>query len=177
MLRDPWRHEHCTQLADMPEDRENETSDIVVRTLREADLEDIVRIDAKVGGTPRRDYYKKKVARALLDTSVQISLAAELEGRVVGFLLGSVYYGDFGQPEAVATIDAVGVAPDAARRGVGRALFLQLVRNLKGMRVERIETQVDFSNSELLLFFQRMGFIPSRRLSLEKALDPTELEG
>ncbi|MBI4821311.1 MAG: GNAT family N-acetyltransferase [Deltaproteobacteria bacterium] len=160
----------------MNEDRENEGSDVLVRVLRQDDLEDIVRIDAKASGRPRRDYYKNKVERALRDTSVQISLAAELEGRVVGFLLGSVYYGDFGQPEAVATIDAMGVAPDSGRKGVGRALFAQLARNLKAMRVERIETQVDFSSYELLSFFQRMGFMPSRRLSLEKALDPTELE-
>lgn len=149
----------------------SENEECVVRLLGADDLDAIVRIDAEATGHPRRDYFRLRVQRALAETSVRVSLVAELEGRVVGFLLGSVYYGEYGVPEPVATIDAIGVSSSHARHGVGRALFSQLATNLKGMRVERVQTQVDWSSFNLLGFFHKLGFRPAPRLSLERALD------
>ncbi len=145
-------------------------AEVDVRLLREADLDAIVRIDAQATGEPRRDYFRLRVQRALQETSVQVSLAAEVEGRVVGFLLGSVFYGDYGVPEPVATIEAIGVDADRARSGVGKALWRQLAVNLKGMRIERVLTQVDWSRFELLAFFHSLGFRPAPRISLEREL-------
>lgn len=147
-----------------------EAKEIEVRLLREGDLEAIVRIDAQSSGKPRRDYYRLRLARALADTSVRISLAAVIDGMVVGFLMGSVYYGDYGVVEPVATIDAIGVDADNARHGVGRALWRQLAVNLKAMRIDRVQTQVEWSAFELLAFFHKIGFRPASRISLERAL-------
>lgn len=148
-----------------------ETPNIEVRLLRSDDLEAVVRIDAQAWGKPRRDYYRLRLERALVDTSVRISLAAVADGRVVGFLLGSVFYGDFGVPEPVATIDAIGVDDAHARHGVGRSLWKQLATNLKGMRIDRVQTQVEWSSFELLAFFHKLGFKPASRLCLDRNLE------
>jgi ribosomal protein S18 acetylase RimI-like enzyme len=152
-------------------DKDESTKDIEVRLLGAEDLEAVVRIDAQATGHPRRDYFRLRLERALIDTSVRISLAAVIDGSVVGFLLGSVFYGDFGIPEPMATIDAIGVEAARAKHGVGRALWRQLATNLKGMRIDRVETQVEWSSLELLAFFHKLGFRPASRLCLERALD------
>lgn len=152
-------------------DTVQETPEIEVRLLRADDLEAVVRIDAQAWGKPRRDYYRLRIERAMVDTSVRVSLAAVVDGHVVGFLLGSVFYGDFGVPEPVATIDAIGVDTKYARHGVGRALWKQLATNLKGMRVDRVQTQVEWSSFELLGFFHKLGFKPASRLCLDRALE------
>lgn len=153
-----------------------EAIDVDVRTLTEADLDAIVRIDAKSSGTPRREYFRQKLRDALERSSVRISLAAIHQGRVVGFLLGSVYYGEFGRAETTATLEAIAIEPELKGHGVGRALWRQLAVNLKGMRVERVDTLVRWNNLELLGFFQQLGFAPSSRLCLERILDPEKDE-
>ena len=92
-----------------------ETDSIVVRTMREDDLNQVVAIDATASGRRRPQYFELMIQRALKDAALQISLVAELEGAVVGFLIASLYYGEYGLVEPAASIDAIGVHPD--RRG------------------------------------------------------------
>lgn len=148
-----------------------EPIEVEVRAIRAEDLEDVIRIDAKNSGAPRRDYFRLKLAESLDKTSVRVSLAAVHDRRVVGFLLASVFYGDFGILERTANLEAIGVLPELAGQGVGRALWRQLALNLKGMRIERVETQVDWRELDLLGFFHQLGFAPASRLCLERRLD------
>lgn len=144
-----------------------ETDKVTVRHMAERDLDAIVKIDATITGCARKEYYQQKHKAALHETGVKISLVAELEGFVAGFLMGSVYYGEFGRVEPTAVIDTVGVAPDYRNRHVGHALMRQLLMNLRGLRVEKVQTQVDWNEWELLQFFMRQGFQPVPRLCLE----------
>lgn len=153
------------------DDEVPETEEFVVRSLAARDLDDVVRIDAHASGRARPEYYRIKLKRALEETSVRISLAAEKDGAMVGFLMASVYYGDFGQFEPVATLEDISVLPSFAGRGVGRALFTQFIRNVKAMRVDRIQTQVDWANWALLSFLRHMNFVPAPRICIERKLD------
>ncbi len=141
-----------------------------IRTLRPEDLEDIARIDARVGGRPRKEYLRGKL-EASQRGGVHISLCADVDGRPVGFLMGSVFYGEYGQAEPVATIDTLAVHPDFQGRGVGRALWRQLAENLLGLRVARVQTQVQWNDWRLLRFLEKVGFAPAKRICLEAALD------
>jgi ribosomal protein S18 acetylase RimI-like enzyme len=148
----------------------DDATELLVRTLKASDLEDIIRIDANNFGEPRRDYYRLKLELAMAETSVRMSLGAELDGMLVGFLFGSVFYGDYGMPERVATLDTLGVHPDFARRGVATALWDQFIGNLKGLRVDRIRTQVPWSNWQLMTFFQKLGFAPGSHICIDRTL-------
>jgi len=149
---------------------ELDTDRIPVRTLGLADLDAVVRIDAESTGGPRTDFYRTKIQRALEDSSLQLSLAAELDGQVVGFLIVAFYYGEFGLPETIAVVEAIGVHPEYRRRHVGRALMRQLEMNLGALGVETVRTEVDWAQLELLHFLARSGFRPAPRLCLEKTL-------
>lgn len=141
-----------------------------VRALRLDDCARLVRIDQALSGRNRRAWYEGKIRRALGDADVNISLGAEREGLLVGALLGSVHYGEFGLPEPVAILDTVLVDPAFARQGVGRAMLEQLLLNLAALRIERLRTEVAWTEFELLGFFARSGFTPTSRLVLELAV-------
>lgn len=142
-------------------------SRITVRALRAADLERIVQMDAQNTGRNRALWFEGKLKRALQDADVRVSLGAESDGRLVGALLGSVQYGEFGLPEPVAVLDTVLVDKNFRGHGVGRAMMLQMLRNFQGLRIERVRTEVGDKQGELLGFFRSLGFAPSPRLVLE----------
>ncbi|MBI3930276.1 MAG: GNAT family N-acetyltransferase [Armatimonadetes bacterium] len=155
-------------MNELEELKPGEIPGIPVRTLEERDLDAIVRIDALHVGRSRREYFRKKVEAALRDTGVRVSLVAEQDGLVVGFLMGAVYYGEFGRSEASAVLDSIGVHPDFGRHGIGKALLEQLCKNLAALGVERLETQVEWSDWALTSFLAGHGFHPAPRLCLER---------
>ncbi len=138
-----------------------------IRRLRPSDMEAVVRLDAKITGRRRQKYFDTKLKIALADTGIEVSLAAELDGMFVGFLLARVYYGEFGVTETVAVLDTLDVHPDFRSKGVGSRLLQQLKTNLRALGISTLQTQVDWSDSELLTFLQRSGFRLSQRVSLD----------
>jgi GNAT superfamily N-acetyltransferase len=142
-----------------------------VRAMTPADLSDIARIDRDLTGRDRSAYLQAKLAEAVDDASLRVSLTARRDGASVGFLMARVDRGDFGRTEPVAVIDTLGVAPAHARRGVGRALLSQLFANLGALRVERVETLVASRDLGLLGFLFAAGFAPSQRLPFVRRID------
>jgi ribosomal protein S18 acetylase RimI-like enzyme len=149
-----------------------EVDDVLVRELGARDLDAVVRIDAKLVGRQRREYYARKIAEATEEAGIRISLLAEVEGCVAGFLLGRLYYGEFGLPEPVAIVDSVGVDPGFQGRGVGRALLAQLETNLRAIGIDTVQTQVEWRQAGLLAFLAAEGFQPIPTLTLEKRFGP-----
>ncbi len=143
---------------------------VLVRDLRPTDLDAIVKIDAEYSGRTRREYYQRKLAEATKETGLKISLAAEVSGVFAGFLLGRLYFGEFGLPEPTAIVDSIGVRGDFRGRHVGAALFAQLETNVRAVGIEVLETQVDWDRFQLLGFLAGHGFKPAPILTLQKRL-------
>lgn len=142
-----------------------------VRRLRPTDLDRVVALDALVTGRERRGYFVHKLAENLLDTSVQVSLGAEVDGILVGFLLARVWTGEFGLTDPVAVLDTIGVQPQFQHHGVGEALLAQLATNLRGLNVATLRTEIAWDGFELLRFFHHHGFRPAPRLCLDLDLE------
>ncbi len=151
-------------------DNENdvlEHESINVRLIEERDLNDVVRIDTKNSGYRREGYLKTKMEECLKGTGIVISLVAELDGMVVGFIMGDLYYGEFGRAEKSVQISTLGVNPDFARRGIAGAMLRQFLMNVKALHVHKVETLVDWDrNFDLMGFFRKAGFHPGRRFHL-----------
>jgi ribosomal protein S18 acetylase RimI-like enzyme len=143
----------------------------IMRVMRHADLDAIVAIDEKVSGQNRRDYYERKAA-TLLDKrhTINSSLVAEIDGRVVGFMMGDIYFGEFGIPDTSATIEALGVDPALQNRGIASELLDQFIMNTKAAGVDRIYTLVNWDDFALEHFFAAHKFVPSRLINLELVL-------
>ena len=150
-----------------------ETDQVLVRTMTADDLDAVVRIDAAASGRRRPTYFGKLIERSVQHADLCISLVAELDGQVAGFVVGTLYYGEFGVAEPSAGIDVIGVDGRYRRRKVGRALMRQLRINLAALRITSLRTEVSWDDFGLLAFFRSAGFRPSSRLCLERELDPT----
>ncbi len=144
---------------------------LIVRVMKEEDMDDIVDIDARVLGQRRRVYYERKCALALDDARQLVtSLVGEQEGQVIGFIMGNVYLGEFGIPETMASLDTIGVHPDYQGQGLAIELMKEFVTNLKKAGVERIYTLVNWNDWDLLRFFEKSGFTPAKVVNLELTL-------
>jgi ribosomal protein S18 acetylase RimI-like enzyme len=153
-----------------------ETDAVLVRTMREDDLHAIVAIDAAASGRRRPSYFELMLQRSITQAGLQISLVAEVDNRVVGFVIGSLFYGEYGVAEPSASIDAISVDPGVRGKSVGKALMRQLRLNLGALRIATLQTEVSWDDFGLLAFFRSQGFRPSSRLCLECPLDPARPE-
>lgn len=155
--------------ASSPNDFETLARDrYAVRALRESDLEGVARIDRRLTGRDRSGFLRHAVAEALADSGIRVSLAAEVDGSLAGFVMARVDLGDFGRPAPVAILDTLGVDPMRQTHGIGHALLSQLFANLTALRVERVETVVALGDIGLFAFFVHAGFGPSGRLDFVK---------
>jgi ribosomal protein S18 acetylase RimI-like enzyme len=144
-----------------------ETGTVTVRNLRHTDLPDVVRIDAMASGRNRPAYFELMLMRALNFTGLQISLVAEIGGRIAGYLIVSLYYGEYGLGEPTASVDAIGVHPELRGRGVAHALMEQFRSDASSIGVGIVRTEVAWDDFDLLGFFKREGFAPAQRICLE----------
>jgi predicted N-acetyltransferase YhbS len=150
--------------------KEIEPEKIAIRPIREMDLEAITAIDAMYFGTARPEYYQEKLSAATKGAGINTSLVAEMNGEVVGFIMGQLYTGEFGIPENTANLDTIGVHPMVGGKGIASKLLEQFTIQMEKLGVSTIHTLVDWSDKDLMLFFHRSGFVPSKRLSLELGL-------
>jgi ribosomal protein S18 acetylase RimI-like enzyme len=143
----------------------------IMRVLRQDDLDDIVSIDETASKQPRREYYERKIASILnKKTNINCSIVCEVDGKVVGFMMGYVFFGEFGISDGTATIDALGVHPDFRKFGVASEMLDQFVMNMKAAGVKKIYTLVNWDDFALEKFFSRQKFVPSKRVNLEYVL-------
>ena len=131
-------------------------SKINIRPLTAEDLDSIVEIDRKVLGKARPDYWKKI---GLPNPRYPWScLVAELEGKVIGFIVGEVSGWEFGVPDTIGWLSTIGVDPDYQNKGVARELSQEFIKNLKAIGVSVVYTLVNWNDWDLLKFFRAMGF-------------------
>ena len=155
---------------------------VKIRVLSENDLDAVVRIDRKVLGRDRRRFWKRKIAYS--DIYPRPALVAEVDGKVVGFILGYVSGWEFGVPDSVGWIDTLGVDPAYQRQGIGRLLFDALIEVFKNTGREKMSeaieeektkiegvdivyTLVSWDRMDLLQFYHAMGFKKGDVLNLE----------
>jgi predicted N-acetyltransferase YhbS len=139
---------------------------VKIRALKTEDLGAIVKVDERVLGESRKNYWERKL-KLMNNKSSQISLVAEVEGEVVGFILGDVSGWEFGVPETIGWMDTIGVDPAYQKKGVATALAHELVKNLKAIGVRTIYTLVSWNDWDLLQFFHAMGFTRGDMINLE----------
>jgi ribosomal protein S18 acetylase RimI-like enzyme len=144
----------------------NLLENVKIRLLRIEDLEAIVAIDEKVLGERRRDYWEKKL-HTMNEKASQVSLVAEVQEKVLGFILGDVSGWEFGVPDTIGWIDTIGVDPDHQKKGLATALAHELVQRLKAIGVRTIYTLVSWNDWDLLQFFHAMGFTRGDMINLE----------
>jgi ribosomal protein S18 acetylase RimI-like enzyme len=146
-------------------------SDLNIRLMKADDFDAVVAIDHKVLNVSRAKYYELKFDKLFKSKEyLPTSLVAELEdGKVVGFVMGELYMGEYGMFQEKATLDTIGVDPQYRHQGIGKLLINEFVDHLKSLGVRKMHTLVDLNDAKLIHFFSANQFRPSNTISLERS--------
>jgi ribosomal protein S18 acetylase RimI-like enzyme len=144
---------------------------VSVRALGPNDLKAVVTLDQQFSGASRLDFFSKRLKAQQDNPTTFISLTAEVEGQVAGFVSCYMLEGEFGGTQPIAVLDAIGVDREYQRRGVGQQLFKQLIDVVRKLGGRELQSVVEWDQPDLLRFFSDAGFKLADRQVLELATD------
>jgi ribosomal protein S18 acetylase RimI-like enzyme len=94
-------------------------------------------------------------------------LVGALDGVVVAGVMGG-YDGHRGW------VNYLAVAPDRRGEGHGRALMAEVEHRLMAVGCPKINLQVRDTNTEVLTFYERLGYVVDAAVSMGKRLEPDD---
>jgi len=147
-------------------------SDVSVRAIEPSDLPALMRIDEKLSSQTRKEYWDRRLEMAALRPP-WMSLVAETDGRMAGFLFGWVAESEFGMSQPTAWVDLIGVDPPYRGRGIAHALIDRFVRSAEELRaVQKVATLIDLTQADVREFFLRQGFHHGPMIQMERDVSP-----
>jgi len=146
-----------------------------IRPLDELDIGGIVRIDERMTGIYRPEVWERRVGY-YLRRDPGASQVAEVDGRLVGFMLADLRAGEFGLEEPSGWIERFGIDPDHRGRELGRQLFDAVRRYFEAAGAATVRTLVDRKDTPVTGFLEAVGFSASPLQALEIRLRPEARE-
>ena len=127
-----------------------------VRQVMEADWPSIFEIDRNITGNPRALSWSQKVSSHLKTYSPAISFVAEVDDRVVGFILAGIRGAEYSLPLA-GWIDIVGVDPKYQGQRIGQNLVEACIEesHLKGIKTRLM---INENDKRLIDYLISLGF-------------------
>jgi len=141
---------------------------MIIRRLLKEDAEEVDRIYAAITRQPVSAGFKRVVAdHAGREDSA--CFVAEINGRVVGFMISYILTAGFGMTQS-AWIPTLGVSPDHMGQGIGAALAEEIFAFYRSRGIENVYTSVRWDSTDMLSFFKTLGFDRSNFINLRKVL-------
>lgn len=146
-------------------------SPVIIRNALPTDLAVVIGLDS-LGLTGDKAAYWREIFDRYVNPGGKSGpfLVAEIEGQVIGFIIGEVRAWEFGSPPC-GWVFALGVTPNRRELGVGQLLLQELCQRLQQAGVTTLRTMVDRENKLTLSFFRSQGLRTGRYIELEKEID------
>lgn len=143
-----------------------------ISALRAGDLAAVIRLDARLTGKRKPAYWKGVFGEFVSPRhgSARVGLAARVDGRLTGYVLGEVRAFEFGSPPC-GWIFSVAVDPEQAHHGIGSALVAEAGRRFARAGVSTVRTMVRRNDVPMLAFFRSNGFVGGTFTQLELGPD------
>ena len=142
---------------------------LIIRNLELRDSDDIFRIHGAITKELNAIDYHKMVKEEVKKEN-KVSFVAELDGKVVGFIITYILYGAFGLQKS-AWIGLFGVEPKYMGSGIGKRMARGVFDELTKMNIKNIFTSVKWDSVDLLSFFKSLGFDRCEFINLKKVMD------
>ena len=147
--------------------------EVTIRAMEHADLAVIVELDALAFGSMRSSYFERRMT--ILDAADADAratfLVADYHDEVIGFVMGTLAYGEFGLTQVTAILDSIAVHPQYQRQGIGRQLIEAFIQRSSLQGAAAVYTLVNWDNWLLLKVFHAQGFVLASTIPLERRLD------
>lgn len=143
--------------------------DIVIRKLTLEDADQISDIYGAITQKPVEIDFRRIIAQDAR-RGEDVCFVAELEGKVVGFMISYILNLGFGI-EKSAWIATLGVRPEYMGQGIGEMLARKMFRFYKDEGIVDVYTSVRWDSTDLLSFFKTLGFDRSNFINLRKILE------
>jgi ribosomal protein S18 acetylase RimI-like enzyme len=147
---------------------ERVAENLLIREIELEDADQISEIQSSITDTAAGIDFRQIIEQQL-QSDEDIGYVAEINGRVVGFIIGSFIYGGFGL-EKSAWIMNFGVRPEFMAKGIGKALANELFKVYKQKGIKNVFSSVPWDSVDILSFFKTLGFDRSSLINLRKDL-------
>lgn len=147
-----------------------------VRPLDELDLGAITRIDERISGRYRPEVWEDRVGY-YLRRDPDASQVVEMDGKVVGFMMGDIRGGEFGIEEPSGWIERFGIDPDYRGKDLGKQLFGAVTAHFGAQGVRTLRTLVNANDKGIAGFLEALGFTPAPLTALEMQIPPAASKG
>jgi N-acetylglutamate synthase-like GNAT family acetyltransferase len=142
---------------------------IVIRRMKKTDADAMSEIQSAIEKRPTLLDFKQIVAEQV-KRKVDSSYVAEIKGKVVGFMISFITYGNFGA-DRCAWIAMFGVNPKLMGQGIGKRLAEEIFKVYKEKGVTEVFTSVRWDAIDILSFFKTLDFERSNFINLWKKID------
>ncbi len=142
---------------------------ILIRKLKSEDAGEISKIYLSITKTTSAANFRRIVAKQA-QRDEDASFVAELNGKVVGYLISYTLIGGFGIAKS-AWVANLGVNPKFMGQGIGEKMAKEIFKYYRNKGIKYIYTSVKWDSTDLLSFFKTLGFDRSEFINLKKSLE------
>lgn len=135
-------------------------SEVHIRSLTLDDLPAIKKIEKKIMFSRDQKYIDETFPNYIENGPKEANLGAEIDGKLVGFLLGRTEFWETGWIDSSKTgwIIAVGVMPEHQGSGIGKLLGLRILEFFKKNNVKKLKAIVGWDQADLIAYFKSLEF-------------------
>jgi len=146
---------------------------VKIRLLEENDISDVLDIYRANTNASQDEAQELKttIVGAIEFGDPLASLAAEVDGKVAGFMVGMPEIRTYGLGRSIGWIKLLGIHPNYKRKGIGRLLGEAILEHFSNSGIKNVKTLIDWDDRELIPFFQKLGFDKSKMIVLERDMD------
>lgn len=141
-----------------------EVDNCIIRRCDPSDIIPVMEINLKTLPEHYSDYFYE----SLLAELPEAFLVAEIEKRLVGYIMCKIEYG-FSNFKKLGFVKkghvvSIAVLPDYRQKGIGRALVEESIAGVKLKKSDELYLEVRCSNSEAIRLYEKLGFVIKQRL-------------
>ncbi|MCK4818050.1 GNAT family N-acetyltransferase [bacterium] len=143
---------------------------ILIRKIKIEDADAISGIQDSITKSDEKADFRHIIETQIRKKGEEASFVAEIEGRVVGYMISYIVYAGYGLDKS-AWIASLGVDQKYMGQDIGKRLAEEIFQVYVKKGIRYIFTSVRWDSVDLLSFFKTLGFDRSNFINLRKELD------
>lgn len=143
---------------------------VFIRNAVMSDLDAVIALDHVTTQEAKPGYWQGIFSHFVIGgRRDRLFLVAEINGNVVGFIVGEIRAWEFGSPPC-GWVFALTVSPEAREMSIGKGMFDEMTIRMKQAGVATVRTMVNRDDKLTSSFFRGMGLRTGSYIELEKQI-------